>query len=94
MKLKELESLLDKDDHKFINNSKNILPKINITNISKTTSAINTNSKNTKKMKRKQTPTSLTLNKKINKTKNDIQISDKLSVLPQGHKLAKIKYDS
>ena len=89
IQLKELETLLDKNDYNFndssndsSNNSfKNLLPNINITNIKKST--------NSKKIKRKQTPKSSTLNKKINKSKNDIQLLNKSSILPQDHKLAR-----
>ena len=85
IQLKELETLLDENDYNFSDSSsdssKNLLPKINITNIKKST--------NSKKIKRKQTPKSSTLNKKINKSKNDIQLLNKPGILPPGHKLAR-----
>lgn len=89
IQLKELETLLDEDDYKFIDNSKNLLPKVNITDMSKNININTKKSTNTKKMKRKQTPKSSTLNKKINKSKNDIQLLNKSGILPPGHRIAR-----
>ena len=49
-KIQELETLLDENDYKFIDNSKNLLPKVNITNITNMSKNINSKkSTNTKK---------------------------------------------